>query len=63
MELTELERIVGLQQKTYGLLIWLKEQARRKREILNLEQTQALSSGDTCVKWIKHQLNDLPHEF
>ena|SRR6266540_270947 len=63
VELTELERIVGLQQKTYGLLLWLKEQARRKPEILNLEQTQALSSGDRCVKWIKHQLNDLPHEF
>jgi hypothetical protein len=63
VELTELERIVGLQQKAYGLLLWLKEQARRKPTILNPEQMQALSSGDSCVEWVKHQLNDLPHEF
>lgn len=63
MELTELERIVGLQQKVYRVLLWLKEQVRRKPAILNPEKTQALSSGNTCAEWLKRHLNDLPNEF
>jgi hypothetical protein len=63
MELNEFERIVGLQRKAYGLLLWLKEQARHNPAVLNPLQTEALSSGDTCVEWVKHHLNDLPHEF
>ncbi len=53
MKLTELERIVALQQKAYRLLLWQKEQVRHIPATLNPEQTEALRSGDTCVEWIK----------
>jgi hypothetical protein len=63
MQLNELERILPLQNKAYGLLLWLKKQARQEPDLLSPESIEALAHGDDCVEWIGRHFQRLPQEF
>jgi hypothetical protein len=63
MNLTTIEKAVALQKKAYGLLLWLKEQARRDSQLLNTDQIQKFQGGDTCVHWVHWHLTTFPVQY
>src|SRR5258705_9831351 len=63
MELKELERIVPLHKKAYALLLWLKEQARRRPALLSTENIEMLGHGNECVEWIAQHFDKFPQEL
>jgi hypothetical protein len=63
MKLDDLELAVTLQKKAYGLLLWLKQQARHQPNLLKPEQVEEFESGDKCVEWTARHLAEFPSEF
>ena len=63
MDLTELQTIVDLHKKAYGLLLWLNGQARSRPALLKGAQAESLASTERCVAWLKRHLNDFPVEL
>src|SRR6266550_8916189 len=63
MELIELERVIRLHKKAYEILLWLKQATRSKPGLLSENETDLLASGESCVFWLKHHLNDFPLEL
>jgi hypothetical protein len=52
MNQQQIERTLKLHKQAYGLLIWLKEQARNNRSMLDAKALEALSSAKSCEDWV-----------
>src|ERR1035438_2722206 len=63
MKLEDLEKAVEVQQKAYGLLLWLKQRARTHPELFSAEKVEPFASGDSCVAWVRRQSGGFPHQF
>lgn len=62
MELNEIEIAVTLHKKAYGLLLWLKQQARHQPDLLVPDQVEELESGEECVEWVARHRSQFPSE-
>jgi hypothetical protein len=60
MNQMEIERTLTLHKLAYGLLIWLKEQARNNRSLLDSKAVEAMSSAKSCEEWLSCHLSMIP---
>ena len=60
MNQPEIERTLKLHKLAYGLLIWLKEQARNNRSLLDSKAIEAMSSAKSCEEWLVSHLSMIP---
>lgn len=70
MNQEQIERTLKLQKLAYALLMWLKEQARKDRSLVEPETVEAISSAGSCEEWLAQrlpiipaQLHPSPHDF
>ena len=60
MNQLQIEQTLKLHKLAYGLLLWLKEQARNNRGLLDAKSVEAMSSGKSCEEWLKAHHSMLP---
>jgi hypothetical protein len=60
MNQVQIERTLNLHKMAYGLLIWLKERAKHSRSLLGSEAVQAMSSANSCERWLVRLLPMAP---
>jgi len=60
MNQVEIERTLSLHKIAYELLIWLKEQARNNRGLLDSKAVEAMSSAKSCEEWLVPRLAMIP---
>ena len=60
MNQQQIERTLKLQKQAYSLLMWLKEQARNNRSLLNAKALEPMSSAKSCEDWVLRHLSMIP---
>jgi hypothetical protein len=56
----QIERTLKLHKLTYGLLMWLKEQACDNRSLLDAKAVETMSSAKSCEEWVLRHLAMIP---
>jgi len=56
----QIERTLKLHKLAYGLLMWLKDQARNNRSLLDAKSVEAMSFATTCEDWVQCHLSMIP---
>ena len=60
MNQQQIERTLKLHKQAYSLLMWLKEQARNNRGLLDARVLEAVSSAKSCEDWVLRHLSMIP---
>ena len=60
MNQQQIERTLKLHKQAYSLLMWLKEQARNNRGLLDARVLEAISSAKSCEDWVLRHLSTIP---
>jgi len=60
MNQQQIERTLKLHKRAYSLLMWLKEQARNNRSLLDARALEAISSAKSCEDWVLRHLSMIP---
>lgn len=63
MKREELEKVMSLQKRAYGLLMWVNQAARSNPVMFSAEAVNRIRTAEGCAEWINHHLNSLPREF
>ncbi|HEY1174437.1 MAG TPA: hypothetical protein VGH19_23935 [Verrucomicrobiae bacterium] len=63
MKREELEKVMSLQKRAYGLLMWVNQAARANPAMFSAESVEQIRTAEGCAEWINHHLNSLPREF
>lgn len=56
----QIDRTLGLHRMAYGLLMWLKEQARNNRGLLDAKTVETISTFTTSEDWMRRHLCMVP---
>lgn len=59
----ELNRVLDLQNKAYGLLLWIDEQARHQPELLSDENVAAWKFVESCELWVRRMIGIFPRDL
>ncbi len=59
----ELNRVLDLQNKAYGLLLWIDEQARHQADLLSDENVASWKSADSCELWVRRMIGIFPRDL
>lgn len=60
MNQEQIERTLKLHKQAYGLLMWLKAQARNNRSLLDVKALEAMSATKSCEDWVVRHLSMIP---
>jgi hypothetical protein len=60
MNQEQIERTLKLHKLAYGLLMWLKDQTRKDRSLVEPETVEAISSAQSCEEWLAQRLAMIP---
>lgn len=60
MNQEQIERTLKLHKLAYGVLMWLKEQARNNRSLLDSKTLEAMSAAKSCEEWVVRHLLMIP---
>lgn len=59
----ELNRVLDLQNKAYGLLLWIDDQARHQPDLLSEKNVEAWRSVASCEDWIRRMIGIFPRDL
>jgi hypothetical protein len=60
LDLSEVQKVIRLQEKSYNLLKWVNERLKKKAKDLFSDIHEAMSFYDASLDWIKIHYNELP---
>lgn len=60
MNMPQIERALKLHKLAYSMLMWLKEQARNSRGLLDAKAVEKMSSANSCEEWTVRHLSMIP---
>lgn len=56
----QIEHTLKLHKLAYGVLMWLKEQARNNRSLIDSKAIEAMSGTTSCEDWVRRHLAMIP---
>ena len=59
----ELNRVLDLQNKAYGLLLWIDDQARHQPDLLSEKNLEAWRSVASCEDWVRRMIGIFPRDL
>lgn len=59
----ELNRVLDLQNKAYGLLLWIDDQARHQPDLLSEKNVEAWRSVASCEDWVRRMIGTVPRDL
>jgi len=63
MDKAQLNRVLDLQNKAYGLLLWIDDQARHQPDLLSEKNIEAWRSVASCEDWIRRMIGIFPRDL